>query len=283
MLAEAQRNGIRKAPSTWDDHVAVKLDDWKGLVSGRTDPPTPLQVEMPLVASPAGGSGTFLAEGSDNRRWWVKPQNNLQGPRVIVTEYIVASAGSLIGAPVCEVAVVEIPEELAGWEFRPSAYLAPGLAHASLAVDDAEARTLEYRDRDENRRRHAGVYALYDWCWGGDDQWLYCESDDRKLYSHDHGWYLPENGPDWAEATLVAHVDEPHPASYPTNNLDAAELTALAARLRQPLRQRLVDMLVTVPASWPVADSDLEALGFFLERRGPAVAARLDTMGGRLP
>ncbi len=262
----------------------VDRAEWNGLLGGRADPASPLVVELPLAPSPAGGSGTFLAEASDHRRWWVKPQNNLQGERVIVTEYVVASAGWLIDAPVCEVAIVEIPEEIAGWEFRPGAHLKPGLAHASLAVDDAqEARVLEYRDRDDNRRRHAGVYALYDWCWGGDDQWLYCETDDRKLYSHDHGWYLPENGPAWSEGTLVARVDEPHPAAHPTADLDPAELAALAARLRAPLRQRLVDLLVTVPASWPVGDVDLEALGFFLERRAPAVAARLETMTGGTP
>lgn len=201
-----------------------------------------------------------------------------------MTEYLVASAGHLIGAPVCEVAIVAIPEEIAGWEFRPGAHLEPGFAHASLAVEDAlEARSLDERARDDNRRRHAGVYALYDWCWGGDDQWLYCESDDRKVYSHDHGWYLPEIGPSWNEDSLLAHVDEPHQAHYPTEGLDAEELATLATRLRAPLRHPLVGLLETVPESWPVADEDLEALGFFLERRAPAVAARLDTMTGGPP
>lgn len=256
--------------------------EWSGRIGQRTDPVSPLVVELPLTPSPAGGSGTFLAEASDQRRWWVKPQNNLQGERVIVTEYIVASAGHLISAPVCQVAIVEIPEEITDWEFRPGAGLQPGLAHASLAVNDAfETRALEYRDCDDNRRRHAGVHALYDWCWGGDDQWLYSETDDRKLYSHDHGWYLPENGPNWDEATLLRRVDEPHPARHPTADLDAGELRMLATRLRRPLRDPLIDLLTSVPASWPVADADLEALGFFLERRAAPVAARLESMTER--
>lgn len=264
--------------------MAVERSDWNGLLDGRTDPQAPLVVELPLAASPAGGSGTFLAEASDNRRWWIKPQNNLQGPQVIVTDYVVASAGRLIGAPVCEVAIVEVPEEIVGWEFRASARLEAGFAHASLAVDNVqEARTLEYRDRNENVRRHAGVFALYDWCWGGDDQWLYCEAQDRKLYSHDHGWYLPETGPDWSEEALLAHVDDAHLPDYSTPGLDSTELGELTDRLNAPLRKRLVGMLMTVPTSWPVADSDLEALGFFLERRAPAVAQRLNAMTGGTP
>ncbi len=247
-------------------------------------PTPPLVVELPLAPSPAGGSGTFLAEASDKRRWWVKPQNNLQGPQVVVTEYLVASAGHLISAPVCEVAIVEIPEEIAGWEFRPGARLEPGFAHASLAVEDAlEARVLDERERDDNRRRHAGVYARYDWCWGGDDQWLYCESDDRKLYSHDHGWYLPEVGPSWSEDSLLAHVDEPHPARYPTANLDTGELTSLAGRLRAPLRQPLVEVLRTGPAIMARRRRRPRSARLFLERRAPAVAARLDTMIGGTP
>jgi len=131
--------------------MAIARNEWSGLISGRADPKAPIVIELPLAPSPAGGSGTFLSEASDRRRWWVKPQNNLQGPKVIVTEFVVASAGRLIGAPVCEVAAVAIPEELAGWEFRPGAHLEPGLAHASLAVNDAqEARTLEYRGRNDN-------------------------------------------------------------------------------------------------------------------------------------
>ncbi|MGH9264118.1 MAG: HipA family kinase [Acidimicrobiales bacterium] len=254
------------------------------MIDSRTDPVGGIAIEVPVVPSAAGGSGTFLGLGSDGRRWWVKPANNLQGGKVIVTESVVGRAGALLGAPVCDVAVVELPTEIAGWEFRPGARLEPGFAHASLAVDDVqEARVLEYRERDENRRRHAGVLALYDWCWGGDDQWLYCEADDRKLYSHDHGWYLPETGPNWSEATLMAHVDEPHPLTAPSSDLDKTELRQLVATLNAVTRSALADMLRDVPASWPASDTELEALGFFLERRAPAVAGRMRIlMDGKL-
>lgn len=261
--------------------MLAERDEWQGLMSSRTEPVDPIVIEMPLAPSAAGGSGSFLADASDGRRWWVKPLNNLQGPKVVVTEYVVGAAGAILGTPVCEVAIAQIPEEIAGWEFRPGATLEPGLAHASLAVDDAlEGRALDHRDRDDNRRRHAGVLALYDWCWGGDDQWLYCETDDRKLYSHDHGWYLPENGPDWSEASLVARVDESHPATHPAAGLDDAEVARLADQLDSPLRAPLTDLLRSVPPSWPAFDVELEALGFFLERRAPAVAGRLRSLIG---
>lgn len=255
----------------------VARADWAGLITGtRADPKDGVVIEVPLVPSTAGGSGAFLALGSDRRRWWVKPVNNLQGGKVIVTEYVVGRAGALIGAPVCEVAVVRIPPDIAGWEFRPGARLEPGFAHGSLAVEDAhEVRALEYRDRDDNGRRHAGVVALYDWCWGGDDQWLYCETDDRKLYSHDHGWYLPEIGPEWSEATLMARVEEPRQMGGPASGLAVAEVSQLATTLQSLTRPQLAEFLGRVPVTWPASDSELEALGYFLERRASAVAGRM--------
>jgi hypothetical protein len=57
---------------------------------------------MPLRASPAGASGSFLVVGEDGRRYWCKSLNNFQGPRVAVTEQIVGRLAGLIGAPACE-------------------------------------------------------------------------------------------------------------------------------------------------------------------------------------
>jgi hypothetical protein len=260
--------------------VTVELDDWIGTVSARMAGEVP-RVEFPLQPSSAGGSGTFLALCSDNRRWWVKPANNLQSGKVIVTEHVVGRAGALIGAPVCESCVVEIPSEIEGWEFRPGAALEAGFAHASLAVSDAvEIHDLDYRDRDDNRRRHAGVFALYDWCWGADDQWLVAETDDRRVFSHDHGWYLPEAGPDWSETTLVSRVDQAHIMSRRADGLDAGELTRIADRLESLTRSEVHTVVAAVPGGWPVTNRELEALGFFLERRAPQVAERLRKLSG---
>lgn len=176
--------------------MALDFSEWQGTISGRVDPSDATVIEVPIKPSARGGSGTFLAADGDGIQWWVKPLNNNQGPRVTVTETIVAMAGELIGAPVCESRIVYLPADIEGWEFRPGSYIEAGYAHASRGVVDAvEHRALQYRDRDDNARRHVGLFALHDWCWGGDDQWLYSEVADRETFSHDHGWYLPETGP----------------------------------------------------------------------------------------
>ena len=143
-----------------------------------------------------------------------------------------------------------------------------------------EHRSLKHRERDDNARRHVGVFALYDWCWGGDEQWLYAEPEDRKLYSHDHGWYLPETGSTWDANTLVARVGEAHMAGWSPTGLDPTAVEEFAQRLRKLTHYELVTILRGIPQSWPVSDSELARVGWFLETRAGEVADRLESMRG---
>ncbi len=230
----------------------------------------------PLQDSPAGGSGSFLALADDGRRYWIKPLNNLQGERVPTTEQIVGRAGAIIGAPTCEVRTVAIPPELAGWRFRTTGDLRAGIAHGSLHVEDCvELHTLEYRSQDDNQLRHCFILALYDWCWGGDPQWLRVELDDQRYYSHDHGWYLPPEGQSWDAAELECLVDEPRPLPDSDAGFGLLAPADVATRLETVAHDDLVAALCSIPVSWPVADEELESVGFFLERRAPQVASRL--------
>jgi hypothetical protein len=260
--------------------MLVERNIWDGAIGGPR--PTARRTKIVGLARTQvqSGSGAFLAFTAEGDRWWVKPQNNPQGPRVPVTELIVGMAGALIGAPVCEVAVIEIPPELEGAEFRPGFALQAGLASGSRHVEGVlEHRDLVHLEDDDNRARHAGVFALYDWCWGSDDQWLYSSIEDSKIYSHDHGHYLP-GGPDWTVQQLVSHVDVPHPQSRSPAELSPAMLDKLADRLERLSRSSITKVLLAVPAGWQVAQDELETVGWFLERRAPQVAERLRQMKG---
>jgi hypothetical protein len=256
-------------------------DDWKGLVGGRFDAsPEGLTMIAPLQPSEGGSSGSFAARLSDGLRWYVKPLNNYQAEIVCVNEYVLGSLGRLIGAPVCEVAIVQITETHAGWGFKNGGprVLESGLASASKAIPSSrEERALIHRARDDNRRRQVGVYAMYDWCWGGDDQWLYDGAADEALHSHDHGHYLP-GGPTWSIASLAAVRDEPHVLGIAPDGLDPATIANVADNLDAVTRETIAQVLRRVPTSWPTTDTDLEALGAFLEVRAKPVATRLRTL-----
>jgi hypothetical protein len=257
----------------------VALQDWAGLVKGRSDDFAGLEVILP---SPAGGSwsGPFRSVASDGREYFVKSLDTCpvgQGASLAI-ERIVAEVGRLIGAPVCTTSLIRIPDQLS-LEIKPGVQLSPGLAHASLSLGRADEQgrpSLAFRNRDNNHRRHVGVYALYDWCFGTDAQWLYDIDHDRTIYSHDHGLYFPPHGlGSWTRGDLVAAADLPNELPDARDDLDSAEVEAVALRLEAVTRDHLAVVMRSIPSSWPVSDDDLEALGWFLEHRAPAVARRL--------
>ena len=152
-------------------------------------------------------------------------------------------------------------------------------------TDTVNERGLGYRADDDNRRRHAGLFALHDWCWGRDSQWLFALADEHKTYSHDHGHFFP-GGPNWPENPdgLRTQVDRPHRlqdvAAADAAGLDADAVRAIAAALEAVNAEKLSEILNAIPQEWPAADADLELLGFFLERRAPQVAGRMRSLIG---
>lgn len=262
--------------------MSVELQAWKSLLDGPRLDGDPLTLVAPVKPSATGGSGSFLGRCDDGKLWWIKPPNHLQGGKVIVTEQVIGRLGLLIGAPVCPVRCVKITSDSVGWEFRPGRHLVEGVGHASAHVEGVtELRELTRRQEDDNRARHAGVFALWDWCWGTDDQWLYAAPKDEALHSHDHGHFLP-GGHNWTEEQLVLHVDSQNPRPWVTAGLDAAELRRIAATLDDIDRCAIVNVLRHVPLNWPATGKELEALGWFVERRAPAAAGRLRALAATL-
>lgn len=197
---------------------------------------------------------------------------------MLTTELVVAGVGRLLGAPTCRSQVIKITDELAalGWEFRPGTSLTAGLGHASEAVPDAtEVRGAPgRRSDDDNRRRHVGLAAVYDLCWGADDQYLHSTTDLWKIYSHDHGHYLP-GGPQWSADVLRSDADLDHEVPFDFAGLRADDVEEVAAAVDRLNRSALASVILGVPTEWGTPDEDLAALGHFLETRTGPVAARL--------
>jgi hypothetical protein len=259
----------------------AQLADWSSLVRARTDDFDDLLLVAPVASAGGTWSGPFRATASDGYDYFVKSLDTTppgEGASLAV-EFIVAEVGRLIGAPVCRTSLIRIPQAIAGWEPRPGMPLRAGLAHASRALERADEQgrpRLAARAQDDNRRRHVGVYALYDWCCGADAQWLYDLDHDRTLYSHDHGLYLPPAGKGgWTIPDLVASAGAPSELPDPRDGLSPMAINQVAAALDAVDRANLVSIMNRVPIFWPVADDELETLGWFLEHRAPVVAQRL--------
>lgn len=254
---------------------------WETLIASRTDSGPSLSIAATISGSGGTWSGPFRVIGSDGNDWFVKSLQTCPAGQEasIAIEHIVAGVGKLIGAPMCDTSLIRIPPEIAGWEPRPGAALVEGWAHGSKALEHADERgrpNLDARVQDDNSRRHVGIYALFDWCFGCDQQWLYDIDNDRTIYSHDHGLYLPPVGSGfWLVAELIAAVDKPNPLPDPPHGLDKGQIAGVAQALEAVNRHSLATILNSVPTSWPVTDADLAALGWFLESRAKPVAARL--------
>jgi hypothetical protein len=259
---------------------------WAGLLAGRRSDRCDIGMDGVISAESVdrGGSRPFHVSATDGQSYWVKQVDNEQSCRVPITEHIIGACGRMIGAPVRDFCLIEIPEEFDGDKLMNGTVLRKGIAHASLNLEFGFSNKTwgpENRERDNNRRRHAAYFAFFDWCWGDDRQWLYDTSDDLAMYSHDHGHFLP-GAPNWTVESLLENVEVSHFLDTSPAGLDYNELGRVAAALENLARDQLVEVLRAVPASWPVQDAELEVLGYFLECRRSPVAARIRRLAATL-
>lgn len=256
--------------------------DWTGSVRGRgDDAPGRVTMVRPLTQARRSWSRPFEAEADDGRRYFVKsldtcPRNARAS---VAVEYLVARVGALIRAPIPETRLLRVPEGFAGWSPFPGRALTCGFAHAIVALPDcADIREYPAEADAENLRRLVAVHALYDWCWGRDPQWVYSGHEQPRLYTVDHGLYLEHFRRVGSRgSTFVPDANRAHELRRPESvELPGAAVEEVSSLLRAVSRTQLVEILNSVPASWPVGDTTLENLGWFLEHRAPQVAHRLE-------
>ena len=254
--------------------AAVDYGPWTGAIT-LTEPASVVSLVAiaPEVYVPDTANSPIRCLDSDGRLWWVKQALPGWPTQVVALEFLVAQLGRLIGAPMCTTALVQ-PTQRVAQESR----VCPGISHGCLDISQALLKRphLAFRRADNNRVRHVGIYALWDWCFGRDGQWLHDIANDRATYSHDHDAYLL--GLD--ESQLVSYVNTPWVMPDDPVDLDAVECEAVADRLNALTRVDLIAALQAVPDSWQIPVASLEALGWFLEVRAPGVATRLRASGG---
>lgn len=259
--------------------IGQTIGDWAGAIAGKRDDAFEHTVIAVVgdVDLRGGFSWPIQVLVDDGRTFWLKRTTGPGNPRALVTEQVVARSGKLIGAPVCEVAVLLIPESLAGEPIGGGELLQPGLAHGSLDVANSDFHKGEapnHTDKDDNRRRQLAFWVLYDWFWGNDPQWLHDLGDDFRTYSHDHGMYFPD-GPDWTAASLTGVDSAQSRHSFPRPDAVEGHLAELITQISSITTADLAAILENVPASWPVTDRELEMLGWFLQKRLEGVLTRL--------
>jgi hypothetical protein len=232
-----------------------------------------LRLIAPLVTTNSG-SGTFLGLASDGNKYWIKAPNNPQGSRTLAAEVVVHGIGVLIGAPVRQTALIDIPDNM-NWQYAPARRLKGGIGHASLNVEPAIVSDdwQEFSRHDHNETRQAFILALWDLCMGGDPQWIHQPDHDYTIWSFDHGFWLGGEG-DWSAQSLRTTGIRPW--------VDLEFWVASAHGLRDAARavhklERTSIATVTqgVPIEWGIAREELRELANLLYLRVEGVVERL--------
>lgn len=196
--------------------------------------------------------------------------------RALVSEQVVGRIGLLIGAPVANVELVELPHDLI--RVNPAiAPMLPGICHGSEEIKDvsADRSPIAHTAIVENRARFALLAILYGLCVAQDHQYVYSQAEPRLVHSFDHGHFFP-GGPEWTIQSLTAPLPDPIAPDiniYATCSFSNEEMEIAADQLRHLTDQRLASILASPSAEWGVPVSDRGVMGVFLAQRRDALVA----------
>lgn len=245
-----------------------------------------------VVRVASSWASPVLARADDGNEWWVKdPRTSVRREkdneekkneyrRSLANEFISAGLGKLIGAPVWDSCLIEIPEGVSipgrSGSRRTVDTLAPGIGWASkhlpLRITGSDLR---FRDKADNMRRFVSLMALFDWCsgeapgyiYGPDRLEVYHRSGGAFLNSDREGLLPPFVYADWGMANR-AQLRE-------MVRFDGDEIDRVADRLCGLSVFDIGSVIAAVPRPWMASDVR-EGLVLRLDDTRYPVAQRLE-------
>jgi len=243
-----------------------------------------VSVEIVVAETFRGAYQTFskpvVLECSDGRDYVVKGrfvQERLRIrsiPRAMFTEQVVGRLGGAMGAPVGRVVLVDLPEHLLRDDAR-LVHLRPGIAHGSELLDSVHDNYV-IEQPALNRSRLALLALLFGWFEASDQQYLFDDDPPFRIYSVDHGHFLP-GGPDWTTVSLrrasVPEADVQVLGSAALGPDIGPDLIAASERLRGIDDAEIVRAVAAPPDTWTVSVPERMELAKFLSRRRDQLVA----------
>lgn len=254
-----------------DDELRSK---WKALLEVAIDQPrqTVKAIDFTKALPPTKAKPVIL-QCDDDKDYVVKGQN---AGRQIVNEQIVARLGLLLGAPIPETKIVEIPDELIQDEKNLS-HIITGTAHGSLYLRDTYfAKDLIATSEEVNRPRLALLAVLYGWVGGAyDQQYLFTNQPPRTIYSIDHGHFFP-NSPNWTANDLaIAQDAELDPVLVSACYFTDLEIKKALEVLANINEAAIVDAVAYPPTEWGITiDERTMMLQYLIKRQSQILALR---------
>lgn len=264
------------------------------ILENRTQPPR-LDVSEHLRPMEQGGSGSQLIRAVDGKAYVTKFHNTSQGSKILANEYMVAEIGRLIGAPVPEIAILEVPQEFieaASIEVNNET-AASGLQFGSAYATDEDGKTANKPTQSHlsdfvNKHAIPATIGL-DTLVLNDDVGpkhvvFHSEGEGYRFWAIDHGHCLGQEDPwsslDATQNEMVVRMDEfldevQGPDSF-EDVISSIEddLTGTAIRdigSEMPLEE------------WGVTEDELDALARFIEQRKETVSTIIDSNQDMFP
>jgi hypothetical protein len=251
------------------------VPDWKELIAAQ-DPSDPLEARNYYgpVSSSASSPQRFGC-GEDDQLYAIEFRNNAHGDgRALVAEHLAGRCGSLLGAPVAEIAVISVSNDLVRDGLVVLAgdgrQAESGLQHGSRWVQPfGDRKGIEYIE--ENRTRLGALQVLYSWLLcTADHQLLYRDEPPHDVLSVDHSEMLPGAVGGWTPAALSAESDNVVlDAFFDPAGLGESDREAAAQALERASEEDIAASVAGPPAEWGLDETDRIALAQYLvSRRG---------------
>jgi hypothetical protein len=238
---------------------------WKTLLEVAIDQPRQTVQALDFIEAKSTKAQPVILECNDGREYVVKGQN---AGRQIVNEQIVARLGLLLGAPIPETKIVEIPDELIKLE-KKLAHIHSGTAHGSLYLRDTYFdRCLIATSEDVNRLRLALLAVLYGWAGANDQQYLFTNKPPRLIYSIDHGHFFP-NSPNWTANDLAtAQNAQLDPVLVSACNFTPLEIDQALEALVNINEGEILEAVAYPPTEWGITiDERTMMLQYLIKRQ----------------
>ena len=232
----------------------------------RSTRPLPLQAKTYLGKRRSSFSNPVDLMCNDSNVYVVKGRQagRADVSRAIVNDHIVGRLGTLLDAPVPQIALVEIPSELIAAQPEMQ-HIIPGIAHGSRSVEGvSEKLQIQHHDLSENRSRFVLLAVLFGWTVANDRQFFYNKAEPYLVYSFDHGHFFP-GGPNWTEASLVQHQDarlDQH-ITQACSLLDE-EIRDAVEQLRKIDDRAIAEVVAGPPDEWGLTQAERVALFKYL-------------------
>lgn len=240
-------------------------EEWRRLLAGAGVAPTRVVAES-FDHAYSTASQPRRVKCSDGQYYVVK--GRIAG-KTMVNDQLVGRLGAAMGAPVGDVALVEIPQLLVDADPQMSPVTA-GIVHGSRFMREVsnERQNLAPLDLDVNRERFALLAILYGWVGASDHQVLYREQPPKLVFSVDHGHFFP-NGPEWTIDHLLhsAASAAPDATVVAQCGLTGGDLLPAAAALAAVTEEVIAGAISALPPDWPFPGHERLAMAQYLDRR----------------